>query len=795
MAIIYSYPPNNDLKSTDILLGTSTELINGKRKNQTKSFELGVLANFLTTLIAPVVGAQFVTYTGATTNVDLGAYSLATNNITVNGDILFDTLPPLSASAYNILTVNTATGIVERITDSITPTTATIGALINSATSATPNNTDFVATAESGGLLKKITWTNVKSFLKTYFDLIYPAISNVILKDSSPQVKIGGLTLGTNLANANDTWISFGTSVTNMAFYSTPAAAQLNLTLVNYGVSGSTSNNLASQYVNIPTWTNAYRLLSIEHGINDSAQAIPLSTYRNNIINCIANAKSKGWPDNRIILIGGNYCTNAPMITTLESYTNESLVIAQEQGVQFFDAYNYTKNNGGAALLYDGVHPSVAGGLVYARGLIASMQGGMEITNGLTIDNGLQVNGIINANKQITTLASVKTGNGPNNNPANTVIGDVIVPLSAGITCQFSTTGIIGRISPLEDFGGGNFGVGLRNYTENSSINMYVANITRGSQILAFKINSNGLIDAFFGINSPENISIGFNKNIQYVGAWTNKLNISESSGSTSLSNGYNAGTIDFNVSNGVTNASNIALKILNNKSLRAYSDLQVDGNLSLGFDKFLQYTGAYTNKIYPSNSSGAVDIRNGYATGTIDFSTSNGVTNALNLALRILTNGTADFYKSINSRQNINIDADKNIQYSGAWTSKLILSDTGTFSTSLYNGYATADINFYTSNGVTNAANLALKILNNRSLRAYSDLQVDGSAGIGTSGVVASAKLQVDSTTKGFLPPRMTTTEKNAIASPTSGLVVYDTTLNKLCVRGASAWETITSV
>ncbi len=58
-----------------------------------------------------------------------------------------------------------------------------------------------------------------------------------------------------------------------------------------------------------------------------------------------------------------------------------------------------------------------------------------------------------------------------------------------------------------------------------------------------------------------------------------------------------------------------------------------------------------------------------------------------------------------------------------------------------------------------------------------------------------ASAQLAVDSTTRGFLPPRMTTTQKNAIASPAAGLVVYDTTLNKLCVRTASAWETITSV
>ncbi len=64
----------------------------------------------------------------------------------------------------------------------------------------------------------------------------------------------------------------------------------------------------------------------------------------------------------------------------------------------------------------------------------------------------------------------------------------------------------------------------------------------------------------------------------------------------------------------------------------------------------------------------------------------------------------------------------------------------------------------------------------------------------IGASSPNASALLDVTSTTKGILFPRMTTTQKNAIASPAAGLVIYDTTLGKLCVRTASAWQTITS-
>lgn len=56
------------------------------------------------------------------------------------------------------------------------------------------------------------------------------------------------------------------------------------------------------------------------------------------------------------------------------------------------------------------------------------------------------------------------------------------------------------------------------------------------------------------------------------------------------------------------------------------------------------------------------------------------------------------------------------------------------------------------------------------------------------------SAILQADSTTKGFLPPRMTTVQKNGIVAPTAGLIVYDTDLAKLCVF-TTEWETITSL
>jgi len=53
-----------------------------------------------------------------------------------------------------------------------------------------------------------------------------------------------------------------------------------------------------------------------------------------------------------------------------------------------------------------------------------------------------------------------------------------------------------------------------------------------------------------------------------------------------------------------------------------------------------------------------------------------------------------------------------------------------------------------------------------------------------------ASALLTLTSTTKGFLPPRMTTTQKNAIATPASGLIVYDTDTNKLACYNGTTWN-----
>lgn len=67
------------------------------------------------------------------------------------------------------------------------------------------------------------------------------------------------------------------------------------------------------------------------------------------------------------------------------------------------------------------------------------------------------------------------------------------------------------------------------------------------------------------------------------------------------------------------------------------------------------------------------------------------------------------------------------------------------------------------------------------------------GALGISTDTVHSSALLEIDSTTKGFLPPRGTTTNINNITEPAEGLVVYNTTLKTLCFYNETAWQKVT--
>jgi hypothetical protein len=67
---------------------------------------------------------------------------------------------------------------------------------------------------------------------------------------------------------------------------------------------------------------------------------------------------------------------------------------------------------------------------------------------------------------------------------------------------------------------------------------------------------------------------------------------------------------------------------------------------------------------------------------------------------------------------------------------------------------------------------------------------KLDGGVVIGATSLAATAILQTDSTTKGWLPPRMTNTQRGAISSPAAGLFVYQTDATEgMYVSQSTGW------
>lgn len=70
------------------------------------------------------------------------------------------------------------------------------------------------------------------------------------------------------------------------------------------------------------------------------------------------------------------------------------------------------------------------------------------------------------------------------------------------------------------------------------------------------------------------------------------------------------------------------------------------------------------------------------------------------------------------------------------------------------------------------------------------------GQLGVGVTSPNASAKVQIDSTTQGFLPPRMTSAQRTAISSAATGLIVYQTDgVEGLWINTSTGWRELTVV
>lgn len=116
-------------------------------------------------------------------------------------------------------------------------------------------------------------------------------------------------------------------------------------------------------------------------------------------------------------------------------------------------------------------------------------------------------------------------------------------------------------------------------------------------------------------------------------------------------------------------------------------------------------------------------------------------------------------------------------------------------YGSTTYSGTRAQILSFPTETWTDSAQGADLRILTSLTgaATASTRLYIDGTGSIaigqGSTAAEITALMELDSTTKGFLTPRMNTTQKNAISSPATGLEVFDTTTSKKNIYTGSAW------
>jgi hypothetical protein len=96
----------------------------------------------------------------------------------------------------------------------------------------------------------------------------------------------------------------------------------------------------------------------------------------------------------------------------------------------------------------------------------------------------------------------------------------------------------------------------------------------------------------------------------------------------------------------------------------------------------------------------------------------------------------------------------------------------------------------FIAPNNTANPTKKLIKLMDSTLTDTYFAVNGSGQTSIGTTSPNASAKVQIDSTTQGFLPPRMTNAQRTAIASPAVGLMVYCTdAVEGLYIYKSTGW------
>jgi hypothetical protein len=255
-----------------------------------------------------------------------------------------------------------------------------------------------------------------------------------------------------------------------------------------------------------------------------------------------------------------------------------------------------------------------------------------------------------------------------------------------------------------------------------------------------------------------DNTALGYNALLGNT-TGSNNVGIGVVAGANTTSGGYNISIGKQALQQNTTGSSNVAVGSGSIDQMTTGSNNAVLG----GFAGRYYGTGMASNYTTTMNNS----ILIGYDTRPLANNGSNEIvigTSAIGNGSNTTTIGGTDIYL----KGNVHVSNALKISGGTPGLGKVLTSDAnGLASWAAVSGGVP-----YT--GATGAVNL-----NNQTLVNVNN------ASIGTATPNASAKLDISSTTQGFLPPRMTYAQRQAIASPAIGLVVFCTNCGPASIGG----------
>lgn len=259
------------------------------------------------------------------------------------GNKLVDWMPAIEDITNDIHTHSNSTALANVSgTNTGDETTQRIGRLINEATAkTTPVDTDMLGLMDSaaGNILKKLSWANLKSTLKTYFDTVYTKLS-------FSKIRVGGVDI---VASTNEDRIEFiaGTNVTL-----TPDAGGKKLTIAASGGGGGGSSYRVIKRNGVTILdSNDSRPLNIfsgdgvivDGGSFGADELLHVSTYFGSLENPLDSIDLYTIIENVIYgLVPGQLYLNTP--NPICGTDNESTTLS--------GTFKHTRNNGGGTWTY-----------------------------------------------------------------------------------------------------------------------------------------------------------------------------------------------------------------------------------------------------------------------------------------------------------------------------------------------------------------------------------------------------------------------------------------------------------